>query len=191
MELVGLARVQQEGRGSPAQVGDRCARGSLPLPEVPTAGLRHPAMPGNISLCTVTASVYTNTCLHSHMLVCHRELSLVLLSWQCRWQNLPRLSHSGAAPAHVSRPAAQASKFPKRQAGVAQTSLILVADIVGTGILGLPGHIAKLGWVKGVLALALCMIANLYTGTLLGRLGAAYPSAVSYSDLARQLAGAW
>lgn len=72
---------------------------------------------------------------------------------------------------------------------MAQTGLILVADIVGTGILGLPGHIAKLGWVSGMLALALCMLANLYTGTLVGRLGMAYPSAVSYGDLARQLAG--
>eukprot|EP00951_Prasinocladus_malaysianus_P028900 scaffold265002_cov19-Prasinocladus_malaysianus.AAC.1 len=97
----------------------------------------------------------------------------------------------GGDPSNSKNPAGglTADNFPERRTTARQTSLVLVADIVGTGVLGPPCHMAKLGWNWGLLSLTLCMGLNLYTGLLVGRLGAVYPSAVSYGDLGEILDG--
>ena len=47
----------------------------------------------------------------------------------------------------------------------------------------------KLGWLLGGVLCVACSLPNLYTGLLLARLRAAFPSAVSYGDLAKATLG--
>jgi hypothetical protein len=63
------------------------------------------------------------------------------------------------------------------------TSALLLADIIGTGILSLPGAFAKLGFVGGTGLLLVSYFLNLYTGILLARMKLWFPAARSYGIL--------
>ncbi|CAK0885978.1 unnamed protein product [Prorocentrum cordatum] len=69
------------------------------------------------------------------------------------------------------------------------TALLVVADVVGTGVLSLPGHFGALGWLPGLLLLAGCALLNLYTGMLLVQCKLWYPRVRSLGELAAEVAG--
>mmetsp|Transcript_42589 Transcript_42589/g.79832 ORF Transcript_42589/g.79832 Transcript_42589/m.79832 type:complete len:457 (+) Transcript_42589:297-1667(+) len=72
---------------------------------------------------------------------------------------------------------------------VYQASFLIVAAVVGLGIMALPSSIAKLGWVPGLGALVLLFAVNMYTGLILWRLRVAIPGGVSYTHLGAELMG--
>jgi amino acid permease len=69
-------------------------------------------------------------------------------------------------------------------------SLLLIADIVGAGILELPSNMARVGWIIGVILLALGAPLNVYTGMLLARMrNGVYPETTTYGELAGAIFG--
>ena len=79
---------------------------------------------------------------------------------------------------------------PERRSGWLQTAVVLLSELVGSGVLALPFALARLGWVPGlVLVLALALL-NLYSGVLLWRLHLLVPTVgVTYGDLAGAVGG--
>lgn len=79
--------------------------------------------------------------------------------------------------------------------GVARSSwpmsaLIMVGEIMGTGILGLPYACSRLGWVPGLVACVMFGITAVYSGVLLARVkNDFFPGADSYGDLAHATVG--
>jgi len=69
------------------------------------------------------------------------------------------------------------------------TAALIVADVIGGGILALPGTFASLGWIDGFGALLLLGYVSLYTGQLIGRLHGLYPFVKSYGDLGAEFLG--
>ena len=68
-------------------------------------------------------------------------------------------------------------------------SLLLLADIVGSGVLALTGAFSKLGWILGFAILLICAPLNFYTGILLSRIRRFYPKATTYGALGYDLFG--
>eukprot|EP00958_Prasinococcus_capsulatus_P002540 scaffold217_cov377-Prasinococcus_capsulatus_cf.AAC.16 len=73
---------------------------------------------------------------------------------------------------------------------VLATSGLLVADVVGTGVMGLGGDMAALGWSWGLALLVLQVPANYYAGVMLARASRVYQDrhgtrARDYSVLAK------
>jgi amino acid permease len=70
------------------------------------------------------------------------------------------------------------------------SSSIIVAEIMGTGVMGLPFACARLGWGFGIFSLIFFGVCSNYSGILLARVrNRYYPHASSYSDLAREIVG--
>ena len=88
-----------------------------------------------------------------------------------------------------SADAREASKLPPRHATWRRIAFLLIADIVGVGILELGFHLATLGWVLGLSFMVIFFAVNLYTGILLSRLRDSYPNAVTLGDLAGYVMG--
>mmetsp|Transcript_64333 Transcript_64333/g.172224 ORF Transcript_64333/g.172224 Transcript_64333/m.172224 type:complete len:468 (+) Transcript_64333:51-1454(+) len=78
-----------------------------------------------------------------------------------------------------------------RQSTWQQTAALVIADIVGTGVLSLSGNFAKLGVWSGISALVICYPLNFFTGILLNRLHLAFPLSVTYGDVGFKLVGKW
>jgi amino acid permease len=71
-----------------------------------------------------------------------------------------------------------------------QTTLLLIAEVMGAGVLGLPYAFARLGWVLGLVSCVLFAGTAAYAGLLLRRVkGFLCPTAVSYTDVAIELVG--
>lgn len=68
-------------------------------------------------------------------------------------------------------------------------SLIIVGEVLGTGIMGLPKAMASLGWGLGMLSVTLFAATAIYSGVLLSRVRIMYPGATGYADLAHRLGG--
>ena len=49
------------------------------------------------------------------------------------------------------------------------TAVVLIADLIGVGVLGMPKAFANLGWIGASLLLLLCTLGNGYTGLLIVR----------------------
>mmetsp|Transcript_19489 Transcript_19489/g.32765 ORF Transcript_19489/g.32765 Transcript_19489/m.32765 type:complete len:457 (-) Transcript_19489:546-1916(-) len=64
-----------------------------------------------------------------------------------------------------------------------QANFLLIAAVVGLGIMALPHSIAKIGWFPGIVILGSVFYLNLYTGMLLWRLRMVYPSALTYTHI--------
>lgn len=60
---------------------------------------------------------------------------------------------------------------------------VLVAEVIGVGVLGLPFVFLKLGWLTALVAMLLFGISNLYGGLLVHRLFLQNPTATKFSDL--------
>ena len=68
-------------------------------------------------------------------------------------------------------------------------TVIIVGEIVGSGILGLPFAMKNLGWIFGFLASPIFGAWAMYSGLLLSRARNRYPRCSSYADLAQVLVG--
>ena len=100
------------------------------------------------------------------------------------------------APAHSSTPTdveygalSAETNNPHRQAHWVHAVFLLLAQIVGTGVLELGGNLAAIGWI-GIVPLLLFAPVNIYTGVLLTRLRTMYPRALSLTDLGGAIFGA-
>lgn len=71
------------------------------------------------------------------------------------------------------------------------SSLLLLADIVGSGILALAGAFAKLGWFFSIVLLIICCPLNYYTGVLLCRIKTHRPNVTTYGELMENLFGGY
>jgi len=79
-----------------------------------------------------------------------------------------------------------------RNAGWVTVGLMQVADIVGTGVLGLGGGLAQLGWVMGITALIAFLPLNIYAGLILGWTQQVFPKGYSYASMsAYAVKSAW
>lgn len=76
-----------------------------------------------------------------------------------------------------------------RQNGWLATSALIIADIVGTGLLSLPGAFASLGMKAGVTLMILCYPINFFTGFQLNKIHLKYRSAVTFGDVGTHLFG--
>lgn len=65
-----------------------------------------------------------------------------------------------------------------------QTCFLLLAEVVGTGVLALPYNFTKLGIPLGVGLLVVCSVLNLAAGWLLWRLQQSLPNVTTFSDVA-------
>jgi len=68
-----------------------------------------------------------------------------------------------------------------------QTTFLLLADVVGTGVLGLPYAFKRLGWIPGIAAMVIFYFAGQYTGKILCKLIVAFPEAATLGELAEHL----
>lgn len=97
-------------------------------------------------------------------------------------EDAPLVAGDATAPAPASNGARQSQWY--------QTTSILLAEIMGTGVLGLPAAMANLGWVLGVLSSVSFAAASTYAALLLSRVrNELYNSAESYADLALHTGG--
>lgn len=80
--------------------------------------------------------------------------------------------------------------FFVRRSSWQQTTLVVMGQVMGTGVLALPHACAQLGWVVGLSAIAIFACAGTYAGILLARSRALHAEApTSYADLARLTGG--
>jgi len=69
------------------------------------------------------------------------------------------------------------------------TMLLLLSDVMGTGVLSLPFAAVTLGWAVTMTSIPLFAIFAGYSGFLLNRVKMAYPKVQSFADAARELVG--
>lgn len=69
------------------------------------------------------------------------------------------------------------------------TAAIMVANVIGCGVLALGGNFAQLGWIGGITVLVAGWIINSFTSILLNYVYCAYPSAVTCGDVAYKFIG--
>jgi len=69
------------------------------------------------------------------------------------------------------------------------TAAIIVAEVVGTGVLALGGNFGKLGWIAGFSVLVVGFVVNNFTSILLSYAYREFPSAVACGDVAYKLLG--
>ena len=72
----------------------------------------------------------------------------------------------------------EASKVPHQGASVRTASLLMIADIVGVGVLSLANAQMQLGWIFGPLCILLFFPLNYYTAVLLHRVRMVHPLSV-------------
>eukprot|EP00927_Polykrikos_kofoidii_P018097 TRINITY_DN1831_c0_g1_i1.p1 TRINITY_DN1831_c0_g1~~TRINITY_DN1831_c0_g1_i1.p1 ORF type:complete len:474 (-),score=37.18 TRINITY_DN1831_c0_g1_i1:130-1551(-) len=70
-----------------------------------------------------------------------------------------------------------------------EASLLVVAEVLGIGILAVPGGFRKLGWLMAFVFLFACYPLNLYTSLLLVRVRRLSPESVTLSDIAEATLG--
>ena len=67
------------------------------------------------------------------------------------------------------------------------TTMLIIADIVGIGVLTMGRVFAQLGWVLAVVLLTVFSPLNVYMGILLARAKEMFPDVESYQDLAKKM----
>ena len=87
-------------------------------------------------------------------------------------------------PASLGEEARRGYVPPERRASWIQVCLILFAELVGTGALGLPYTFAKVGYGIGIALLLVFMMLSVYSGILLWRLVGSLSPSFSLSLLA-------
>mmetsp|Transcript_11549 Transcript_11549/g.35303 ORF Transcript_11549/g.35303 Transcript_11549/m.35303 type:complete len:435 (+) Transcript_11549:323-1627(+) len=75
----------------------------------------------------------------------------------------------------------------KKQCEWTQSAVVIVASMLGTGVLGLPLALKQTGWVLGLSWLCLAALLSVYSGLLLGRLYRAGSGCKTYADLAYEV----
>ena len=72
----------------------------------------------------------------------------------------------------------------KRRSSWKHMLFLVIADIVGTGVLELGGNLSKIGWVAGIATMLVFFLVNTYTGILLVRLRNVFPNVRNFGDVA-------
>jgi amino acid permease len=78
---------------------------------------------------------------------------------------------------------------PEAHANWLTAGQLMVADIVGVGVLSLPSAMAQLGWIMGPIFIILFFPLNYYTGILLWRVRLLRRDAITYMDMGRAMSG--
>ncbi|QDZ17624.1 transmembrane amino acid transporter [Chloropicon primus] len=78
---------------------------------------------------------------------------------------------------------------PSRITGWVNVVFIIMADLIGTGIVGLPETFTRMGWAIGLLILISFGLLTAYSGLLLWRLHMTYDSGVTFGNLAHSVSG--
>jgi len=78
---------------------------------------------------------------------------------------------------------------PERITGWINVVFIIMADLIGTGIVGLPETFSRMGWVVGTVVLTFFGLLTAYAGLLLWRLHMTYRDGVTYGNLAESVSG--
>lgn len=82
------------------------------------------------------------------------------------------------------------SSFPNvHKASTYSTCLIMIADIVGVGVLSLSAGLAELGWIPGIIILVGMYPLCVYTGLMLSEVRTMYPNSPSYMRLSTNVGG--
>jgi len=69
------------------------------------------------------------------------------------------------------------------------TSFLMLCNVVGSGILGLPYAFKRLGWLPGICSLLLFCFLGQFTGKILCKLVVAFPASPTLGGLAEHLYG--
>lgn len=97
----------------------------------------------------------------------------------------PLVAESGSGGVEKS-----SSSGAARRSEWTQSASMLMAEIMGTGVLGLPAAMANLGWVVGVISSLVFGVLSVYAALLLSRVrNELYSSAESFADLALSTGG--
>lgn len=75
-------------------------------------------------------------------------------------------------------------KSPHGKNSVGLTACLIVADVVGAGIIGLPVAVAKIGWLPGVLLILLLLAMNVHISMLMWRMRMHFPDMSTFSQMA-------
>jgi len=86
---------------------------------------------------------------------------------------------------HYRRP----QKAPIRRSLWINTAMLIVGDILGAGIIELPGNTRVLGWSCGIPFMLIFAIMSYYLGTLVSRMATQFSRAVTFGDLAEPSCG--
>lgn len=76
-------------------------------------------------------------------------------------------------------------KKPEAHASWLTAAQIMIADMIGVGVLTLATVMSDLGWVMGISFIILFFPINVYTSLLLWQVRKIYPQSVSYIDMSR------
>ena len=80
-------------------------------------------------------------------------------------------------------------KAPIRRSLWVNTALLIIGDILGAGIIELPGNLRVLGWGVGIPSIVIFLIVSYYLGVLVSRLASMFSSALTFGDLAEPSCG--
>lgn len=80
-------------------------------------------------------------------------------------------------------------KAPIRRSLWINTAMLIVGDILGAGIIELPGNLRVLGWGFGIPFVIIFMILSYYLGILVSRLASQFSRALTFGDLAEPSCG--
>ena len=83
----------------------------------------------------------------------------------------------------------EAKYQPRRRASLQTISLLMIADVVGVGVLSLSEAVAQLGWGLGIFMLITMYPLNVYTGILQWKARNVWPSSVTYTGLVKNAFG--
>lgn len=97
------------------------------------------------------------------------------------------LDEAAASSQRKQDPTASSEKAPHAGATWTTAAQLMVADVVGVGVLTLATAMADLGWVLGLTCLLLFFPLNVYTGLLLWKVKKYYPRSVTYFHMMRAL----
>lgn len=78
---------------------------------------------------------------------------------------------------------------PNRVTGWVNVVFIIMADLIGTGIVNLPETFNRMGWAVGVVILTAFGLLTAYAGLLLWRLHMTYHDGVTYGNIAKSVSG--
>jgi amino acid permease len=103
-------------------------------------------------------------------------------------------NYSSSAPIplelEIDAPSLANDSHSLKQSSWFHSSTIIVGEIMGTGVMGLPAATAKLGWILGLGSVVVFGLFSNYSALLLSKVrNDHYPHAHSYSDLAREIVG--
>jgi len=98
---------------------------------------------------------------------------------------LPQSKRLGEKVRKYKRP----EKAPIRRSLWINTSLLIIGDILGAGIIELPGNLRVLGWGFGIPSIVIFLVISYYLGVLVSRLASMFSSALTFGDLAEPSCG--